>query len=81
MRADRDQHRSKTFVEKVIQVGHWRVQAKFDAQVNNVRNLAFDDLGGQAKLWHAQSQHSARDWHRLKDRHREALANQILRGS
>ena len=80
MRTDRDQHGGKAFVEEVIQVGHWRVQAKFDAQVNNVRNLAFDDLGWQAEFRHAQSQHPARHRHRLEDGHRITPADEVLRG-
>ncbi len=81
VRADGDQHGGETFVEDVVQIVHRRVQTKFDAQINNIRHFAFDDLGWQAEFRHAQAQHPARHRHGFKYCDRISLSNNVLRGA
>ena len=59
--ADGDQYRGEALREQLVQVVDARVEAQLDAQVEDIGDLALDDLGRQAIFGHADAQHAAGD--------------------
>ena len=59
MCTDGDQYGSKAFGHQFVEAIYWCVQLEFDAEVEDILDLALDNLCWQAEFGYADPQHAA----------------------
>ena len=58
--ADGDEHRFKALGEQIVQIFDPRIEAKIDAEIEDVLDLAVDHFGRKPVRGNAEAEHAAR---------------------